>query len=289
VAAAGQDHDPAVAGQGVRDRGADAAAGAGDNRDPRRVVGHLSCLCRCGNMHPMEYPPLPPDRWPDAPGRYPDPGVRVLDPRFDRFRLHNAAVERIATGCRWVEGPVWFGDHRCLVWSDIPNNRMLRWDEATGAVTLFRSPSNYANGHTRDRQGRLVSCEHLTRRVTRTEHDGSITVLIDRSDGKPLKAPNDVVVASDGSVWFTDPGYGIMSDYEGRQAAFELPTAVYRLDPPTGAGPSRSSTTSNARMVSASPPTSLASMSWTQGPSRGASTSTMSPRGGLVPDGASWT
>jgi gluconolactonase len=182
----------------------------------------------------MEYPPLPPDRWPDAPGRYPDPAVRVLDPRFDRCRLHNAAVERLATGYRWVEGPVWFGDHRCLVWSDIPGNRMLRWDEATGVVTPFRSPADFANGHTRDRQGRLVSCEHLTRRVTRTEHDGSITVLIDRFDGKPLNAPNDVVVASDGSVWFTDPGYGILSDYEGRRAALELPTAVYRLDPERG-------------------------------------------------------
>ena len=181
----------------------------------------------------MDYPPLP-DRWPDAPGRYPDPAVRVLDPRFDRCRLHNAAVEQIATGFRWAEGPVWFGDHRCLVWSDIPNNRMLRWDEATGAVTVFRSPSNYANGHTRDGQGRLISCEHLTRRVTRTEHDGSITVLIDRVDGRRLNAPNDVVVASDGSVWFTDPGYGIMSNYEGRKAAFELPPAVYRLDPDQG-------------------------------------------------------
>jgi gluconolactonase len=182
----------------------------------------------------MEYPPLPPDRWPDAPGRYPDPAVRVLDPRFEDRRLDNAAVERIATGYRWVEGPVWFGDHRCLLWSDIPSDRMLRWDEQTGEVSVFRSPSNHANGHTRDRQGRLVSCEHLTRRVTRTEHDGSITVLADAVDGKPLNAPNDVVVASDGSVWFTDPGYGILSDYEGRRAPFELPTAVYRLDPGHG-------------------------------------------------------
>jgi gluconolactonase len=182
----------------------------------------------------MEYPPLPPDRWADAPGRYPDPAVRVLDPRFEDRRLHNAAVERIATGYRWVEGPVWFGDHRCLLWSDIPSDRMLRWDEQTGAVTVFRSPANHANGHTRDRQGRLVSCEHLTRRVTRTEHDGSITVLADRVDGKPLNAPNDVVVAADGAVWFTDPGYGILSDYEGRRAPFELPTAVYRLDPGQG-------------------------------------------------------
>ena len=182
----------------------------------------------------MEYPPLPPDRWPAAPGRYPDPAVRILDPRFDRCRLLNAAVERIATGCRWAEGPVWFGDHRCLVWSDIPNDRMLRWDEANGTVSVFRSPANNANGNTRDRQGRLVSCEHLTRRVTRTEYNGSVTVLLDRYDAKPLNAPNDVVVASDGSVWFTDPGYGIMSDYEGRRADFELPTAVYRLDPDRG-------------------------------------------------------
>ena len=182
----------------------------------------------------MEYPPLPPDRWLDAPGRYPDPAVRVLDPRFEDRRLDNAAVERIATGYRWVEGPVWFGDHRCLLWSDIPSDRMLRWEEQTGEVSVFRSPSNHANGHTRDRQGRLVSCEHLTRRVTRTEHDGSITVLADAVDGKPLNAPNDVVVASDGSVWFTDPGYGILSDYEGRRAPFELPTAVYRLDPGHG-------------------------------------------------------
>jgi gluconolactonase len=185
----------------------------------------------------MEYPPLPPDRWPDAPGRYPDPAVRVLDPRFERYRLHNAAVERIASGYRWAEGPVWFGDHRCLLWSDIPSDRMLRWDEATGAVSVFRSPASNANGHTRDRQGRLVSCEHLTRRVTRTEHDGTITVLADRFDGRPLNAPNDVVVASDGAVWFTDPGYGILSDYEGRQAVLELPTAVYRLDPDGDGGP----------------------------------------------------
>jgi gluconolactonase len=179
----------------------------------------------------MEYPPLSPDRWHDGPVRYPDPAVRVLDPRFEQYRLGNAAVERIATGYRWAEGPVWFGDHRCLLWSDIPNNRVMRWDESTGTVTTFRSPSNYANGHARDRQGRLITCEHLTRRVTRTEYDGSITVLSDEFEGKPLNAPNDVVVASDGSVWFTDPGYGIMSDYEGRQTALEQPTAVYRLDP----------------------------------------------------------
>ena len=166
--------------------------------------------------------------------RYPDPAIEVLDPRFTRYRLASAAVERLATGGRWTEGPVWFGDGRYLLWSDIPNNRMLRWDEQTGAVSIFRSPSNYSNGNTRDRQGRLITCEHATRRLTRTEHDGRITVLIDRFEGKRLNAPNDVVVRSDGSIWFTDPGYGILMNYEGEQAEFELPRRVYRLDPQTG-------------------------------------------------------
>ena len=183
----------------------------------------------------MEISPAPPGRWAGAPVRYPDPAVRVLDPRFTRYRLANAAVERIAGGCRWAEGPVWFGDLRCLLWSDIPNDRMLRWAEETGEVSVFRQPSHNANGHTRDRAGRLVSCEHDTRRVTRTEHDGTVTVLLDRFDGKPLNAPNDVVVKSDGAVWFTDPGYGILFNYEGHRAALELPPSVYRIDPATGA------------------------------------------------------
>src|SRR6185312_6210360 len=141
--------------------------------------------------------------------RYPDPAVEVLDPRFERLRLKSAAVERLGGGCRWSEGPVWFGDQRCLLWSDIPNNRILRWDEASGAVTDFRKPSDFANGHTRDRQGRLVTCEHGTRRVTRTEPDGRITVLADAYRGKRLNSPNDIVVKSDGSIWFSDPSYGI--------------------------------------------------------------------------------
>jgi len=174
-------------------------------------------------------------RWEGGIVRYPDPAVEVLDPRFARLRLGHAAVERIATGCRWSEGPVWFGDGRYLLWSDIPNNRIMRWLEETGEVSVFRSPSHNANGNTRDRQGRLVTCEHDARRVTRTEHDGTVTVLIDRFDGKRLNAPNDVVVKSDGSIWFTDPGYGILFNYEGHRAEFELPpTRVYRLDPAAG-------------------------------------------------------
>jgi gluconolactonase len=173
-------------------------------------------------------------RWGGPVVRYPDPAVEVIDPRFDAYRLGSAAVERLWTGGRWTEGPVWFGDARCLYWSDIPNNRMLRWCEETGAVSVFRSPANYSNGNTRDRQGRLITCEHGARRVTRTEHDGSITVLIDQFEGRRLNAPNDVVVHSDGGIWFTDPGYGILMNYEGGRAEFELPTNVYRLDPSTG-------------------------------------------------------
>ncbi len=164
---------------------------------------------------------------------YPDAAVEVVDPRFAKYKVANAGVERLWTGARWAEGPVWFGDGRYLLFSDIPNNRLLRWLEDTGEVTVFPGPSNYANGHTRDRQGRLVSCEHDTRRVTRTELDGTITVLMDHYQGKPLNAPNDLTVHSDGAIWFTDPGYGIMSNYEGHKAAFELPCNVYRLDPNT--------------------------------------------------------
>ena len=130
---------------------------------------------------------------------YPDPAVEVIDPRFAKYKVINAAVERLYTGTRWAEGPVWFGDGRYLLFSDIPNNRMLRWLEDTGEVSVFRSPSNYSNGNSRDRQGRLLTCEHDTRRVTRTEYDGTITVLMDRFQGKKLNAPNDLVVHSDGA------------------------------------------------------------------------------------------
>jgi gluconolactonase len=138
-------------------------------------------------------------------------------------------VKQLATGFDWAEGPVWFGDMQCLLFSDIPNNRILRWTEE--GLTTFRQPANYTNGHTRDRQGRLVSCEHGTRRVTRTEWDGTVTVIADAFEGKPLNSPNDVIVARDGGIWFSDPHYGIMTDYEGFRAPQELPCAVYRVDP----------------------------------------------------------
>src|SRR5439155_1209686 len=147
--------------------------------------------------------------------RYPDPAIQILDPSFAKYRIAQAGVERLATGMRWCEGPVYFGDARCLLWSDIPNNRIMRWDETTGRTSVYRSPSNYSNGNTRDRQGRLVTCEHDSRRVTRTEYDGNITALIDKFDGKPLNAPNDIVVKSDDSIWFTDPPFGLLCDVDG--------------------------------------------------------------------------
>ena len=162
--------------------------------------------------------------------RYPDPAFVAIDPSFERYRVSLAKVERLATGMRWSEGPVWLGDTRSLIWSDVPGDSMHRWDEATGQTSVFRKSSNHANGNTRDRQGRLVTCEHLTRRVTRTEHDGRITVLADAYRGKRLNSPNDIVVKSDGSVWFTDPSFGILSYYEGLKANPELPTNVYRID-----------------------------------------------------------
>jgi gluconolactonase len=166
--------------------------------------------------------------------RLPDPSFRILDDRALPLRLLSGTVEQLATGCYWAEGPQWFGDGRFLLFSDIPNNRIVRWDETTGATSDFRNPSNHANGLARDRQGRLLACEHGTRRVTRTEYDGRITVLADHYKGKRLNSPNDIVCASDGSIWFTDPPFGILGWWEGEPATPELPHAVYRIDPVSG-------------------------------------------------------
>jgi gluconolactonase len=162
-------------------------------------------------------------------------GFVYLDPRFKACLISHARVERLWSGARWSEGPAWFAAGRYLIWSDIPNNRMLRYDDTDGSVSTFRQPSNHSNGNTVDREGRLITCEHLTRRVTRTEHDGSITILAEHFAGKRFNAPNDVVVKSDGSVWFTDPTYGIDSDYEGLKATSEIDGChVYRIDASTG-------------------------------------------------------
>ena len=166
--------------------------------------------------------------------RYPDPAIKILDPSFLKYRVNSAKVERLGTGYRWSEGPAWFGDGRYLLWSDIPNNQILKWEEETGAISVFRKPSNNANGNTRDRQGRLLTCEHDARRVTRTEYDGTITVIAERFEGKPLNSPNDVVCKSDGSIWFTDPPFGVLGFYEGHKATPELATNVYRVDPSNG-------------------------------------------------------
>lgn len=163
-------------------------------------------------------------------------GYEILDARFNTCLIGHARVERLWTGTRWAEGPAWFAAGRYLIWSDIPNNRMMRYDEVNGNVGVFRPVSNNSNGNTVDRQGRLVTCEHGARRVTRTEHDGSITVLADKFDGKRLNSPNDVVVKSDGSIWFTDPPYGILFDYEGGLAPMEQDSCqVYRIDANSGA------------------------------------------------------
>jgi gluconolactonase len=160
-------------------------------------------------------------------------GIEIRDHRFARYILGNATLEMLASGFRWIEGPVWMGDANCLLFQDLPNDRTMRWSEGSG-VSVYRSPSNYANGQTRDRQGRLISCSHRGRCLYRTEYDGSVTTLLDSHEGRRLNAPNDVVVKSDGSIWFTDPLYGISNDYEGGRQVSEQPPAVHRFDPERG-------------------------------------------------------
>jgi gluconolactonase len=170
-----------------------------------------------------------------SPTRYPEPDVEALDPRFNRYKLGNAALQRLHTGTLWAEGPAWNGVGGYLVWSDIPNDVQLRWLQDDGRVSVARRPSGNSNGNTFDREGRQVSCEHGNRRVVRYEHSGEVTVIADKWNGKRLNAPNDVVVHPDGGIWFTDPGYGSMVNYEGHKGALEIKEAVYRVDGKTGA------------------------------------------------------
>lgn len=197
------------------------------------AVGSLAATTASAQSHADPPGTTPPPRnWYDpATVTYPDPAMESFDPRFKKLIVGTTEIHRLWTGADWTEGPVYFGDMHCVIFSDIPNNRLLRYDEVTDHTSLFRQPSNQTNGNTRDRQGRLVSCEQRARRVTRTEYDGSITVLADSYQGKKLNSPNGVVVKSDNTVWFTDPTYGIMGDHEGWRAKSELPHNVYRFDP----------------------------------------------------------
>jgi gluconolactonase len=177
----------------------------------------------------------PPRDW-DNPATvvYPDPAFEVFDQRFAKYNAGTTEIRRLWTGAEWTEGPVYFGDMHSVIFADIPNNRMLRYDELTGKTTVFRQPSNFVNGSTRDWEGRLISCEQGTRRITRTEYTGDITVLVDKYQDKRLNSPNGVVVKRDGTIWFTDPTYGIEGDHEGHHAEPELPRNVYRFDPKSG-------------------------------------------------------
>ncbi len=170
-----------------------------------------------------------------TPTRYPDPDVLVLDKRFAKYKVGNTPIQRLATGYLWAEGPAWNGAGNYLIWSDIPNNRQMRFLEEDGHVSQFRSPAQYSNGNTFDWHGRQLSCEHGGRRVVRYEQTGEVTVLADKWQGKPLNAPNDIVVHPEGDIWFTDPGYGILGNYEGHKSKLEIKEAVYRIDGKSGA------------------------------------------------------
>ena len=192
----------------------------------------LAAVGEAQQAPPAAIPPSPPRDWSSGnPVRYPDPDIVALDPRFRRYIIGNTPIRRLHTGTLWAEGPAWNGVGRYLVWSDIPNNVQLRWLEDDGRVTIFRNPSGNSNGNTFDREGRQLSCEHGGRRVVRYEHDGTVTVVADRYQGKRLNSPNDVAVHPDGSIWFTDPMYGIRGNYEGFKSESETKPGVYRADP----------------------------------------------------------
>jgi gluconolactonase len=198
----------------------------------RSFVAAAALVPVARGQRPPDY--VPRDWTGQSPVRYPDPDVVALDNRFRRYIIGNTTIKRLHTGTLWAEGPAWNGVGRYLVWSDIPNNVQMRWLEEDGHVTVFHNPSGYSNGNTFDFEGRQLSCEHGNRRVARYEPDGTITTIADKFQGKRLNSPNDIAVHPDGSIWFTDPTYGIQGSYEGFRAQSELKDAVYRVDPKTG-------------------------------------------------------
>jgi len=194
-----------------------------------------TALAEAQQPQALPIPPEQPRDWTGRdPVRYPDPDIIALDPRFRRYIVGNTVMRRLHSGTMWAEGPAWNGVGRYLVWSDIPNNVQMRWIEEDGRVTTFRNPSGYSNGNTFDQEGRQLSCEHAGRRVVRYEYSGAVTVIADKFQGKRLNSPNDIVVHSDGSIWFTDPPYGLLGNYEGFRAESETKPAIYRVDPKGG-------------------------------------------------------
>src|SRR6516225_6063535 len=199
--------------------------------DRRSFLAAIASATMVSSARAQQPAAAPPRDWSgQAPVRYPDPDVVALDNRFRRYMVGNTTIKRLYTGTLWSEGPAWNGVGRYLVWSDIPNNVQMRWIEEDGRVTVFRNPSGYSNGNTFDFEGRQLSCEHGGRRVVRYEPNGTVTVIAEKYQGKRLNSPNDIVVHPDGSIWFTDPTYGIRGNYEGFKADSELPTGVYRVD-----------------------------------------------------------
>jgi gluconolactonase len=205
-----------------------------DRRTFLTALGGLSALSAAAQTPAVSPKPTTRDWSGQVPVQYPDPDIIALDNRFRKYMVGNTVIKRAYTGTLWSEGPAWNGVGRYLVWSDIPNNRQMRWTEENGHVSVFHNPSGYSNGNTFDFEGRQLSCEHGNRRVARYEQNGTITTIADKFQGKRLNSPNDIVVHPDGSIWFTDPTYGIQGDYEGFKANKELKEAVYRVDPKSG-------------------------------------------------------